>query len=430
MMVPGCHDCIDKDAAAAAHADEEDADADGDVTHLLLGHNIGFAVLDEFAKSKDIELRKLEKSAVFGKGSLGGRQVCLISVEHARAELWKLLCNQKEQLAALPAKCALLVPLEAYFVALDVMSVLLKSKTQDHMCGQLPACKRREWKGRERKGMEGKDYTAVLLAKPVTFMNNSGEAVSQLARFYKVGVSSKQPFYTAFFKAKGPALPILHSGLQSAPKWDFSHLPSETSEGSVASDAEIFGKVSPSLPESVIHASRDTKPTTKKEHAMMYMRAWMHHGSSIAAFIAVCIQHDDCYPCKLPCIRCAIPESTGLGVELRKACQAAYLHLLCTAHHLQSINCKTDCNWIHQNSMDLRGARVIYKSDWILSARLPPGPGLRNCASMRMLSEAVPSGAVPWAWGGLGLDTSASPWLPNIKLYPITLLAAPPALQT
>mmetsp|Transcript_4472 Transcript_4472/g.12172 ORF Transcript_4472/g.12172 Transcript_4472/m.12172 type:complete len:320 (-) Transcript_4472:144-1103(-) len=63
-------------------------------------HNIGFAVLDEFAKSKDIELRKLEKSAVFGKGSLGGRQ--------------------------------------------------------------------------------------VLLAKPVTFMNNSGEAVSQLARFYKV----------------------------------------------------------------------------------------------------------------------------------------------------------------------------------------------------------------------------------------------------
>ncbi|KAF5840243.1 peptidyl-tRNA hydrolase [Dunaliella salina] len=63
-------------------------------------HNIGFMVLDEFAKSKDIELRKLEKSAVLGKGSLGGRQ--------------------------------------------------------------------------------------VFLAKPVTFMNNSGEAVSQLARFYKV----------------------------------------------------------------------------------------------------------------------------------------------------------------------------------------------------------------------------------------------------
>lgn len=38
-------------------------------------HNIGFDVLDEFARSRDIELRKLEKSAVLGKGSVGSRQV-------------------------------------------------------------------------------------------------------------------------------------------------------------------------------------------------------------------------------------------------------------------------------------------------------------------------------------------------------------------
>lgn len=37
----------------------------------------------------------------------------------------------------------------------------------------------------------------MLLVKPVTFMNNSGEAVSALARFYKVGtpVISRQGFY-------------------------------------------------------------------------------------------------------------------------------------------------------------------------------------------------------------------------------------------
>ena len=29
--------------------------------------------------------------------------------------------------------------------------------------------------------------TRVILAKPMTFMNNSGESVGQLARFYKVG---------------------------------------------------------------------------------------------------------------------------------------------------------------------------------------------------------------------------------------------------
>jgi len=31
----------------------------------------------------------------------------------------------------------------------------------------------------------------VILAKPVTFMNNSGESVAALARFYKVGKEEK-----------------------------------------------------------------------------------------------------------------------------------------------------------------------------------------------------------------------------------------------
>lgn len=60
-------------------------------------------VLDELSRSEGIECRKLEKSAVVGRGEIGGRQ--------------------------------------------------------------------------------------VLLVKPTTFMNNSGEAVSALAKFYKASLS-------------------------------------------------------------------------------------------------------------------------------------------------------------------------------------------------------------------------------------------------
>eukprot|EP00983_Pelagomonas_calceolata_P051217 1142310-Pelagomonas_calceolata.AAC.1 len=35
----------------------------------------------------------------------------------------------------------------------------------------------------------------------------------------------------------------------------------------------------------------------------------------------------------------------------------------------------------------------------LLSARPPPGPGLRICTSTRMLSEPVPSGAISWGRG-------------------------------
>eukprot|EP00983_Pelagomonas_calceolata_P068479 1149943-Pelagomonas_calceolata.AAC.1 len=59
-------------------------------------------------------------------------------------------------------------------------------------------------------------------------------------------------------------------------------------------------------------------------------------------------------------------------------------------------------------------------SNWISSARPFPGPVLSNCMSMSVLSQSVPSGAVPWACGSqAGLrDTSASFWLPNMKVVP------------
>lgn len=47
-------------------------------------------------------------------------------------------------------------------------------------------CRKLEKSAAVGRGLiEGKQ---VILVKPVTFMNNSGEAVSALARFYKVGV--------------------------------------------------------------------------------------------------------------------------------------------------------------------------------------------------------------------------------------------------
>eukprot|EP00983_Pelagomonas_calceolata_P004732 155319-Pelagomonas_calceolata.AAC.7 len=46
-----------------------------------------------------------------------------------------------------------------------------------------------------------------------------------------------------------------------------------------------------------------------------------------------------------------------------------------------------------------RGAVLL--DNWISSARPLPGPGISNCTSMSALGETVPSGAVPWAWGGL-----------------------------
>eukprot|EP00967_Tisochrysis_lutea_P021536 scaffold24467_cov16-Tisochrysis_lutea.AAC.2 len=39
--------------------------------------------------------------------------------------------------------------------------------------------------------------------------------------------------------------------------------------------------------------------------------------------------------------------------------------------------------------------------NWILAARPPPpGPGLVTCDCIRILNEAMPSGASLWAWGG------------------------------
>ena len=38
-------------------------------------HNVGFMVLDELARSEGIECRKLEKSAIVGRGEIAGRQV-------------------------------------------------------------------------------------------------------------------------------------------------------------------------------------------------------------------------------------------------------------------------------------------------------------------------------------------------------------------
>lgn len=52
------------------------------IFHLLHRHNIGFAVLDSFARSQDVELKKLEKSAVLGKATLGRRQVGCSSSNH------------------------------------------------------------------------------------------------------------------------------------------------------------------------------------------------------------------------------------------------------------------------------------------------------------------------------------------------------------
>lgn len=92
-------------------------------------HNVGFAVLDAVARAADVDMRKLEKSAAVGRGSLEGRQVSCGSAAGGGAA---------GEGGAPPR------------------------------CHAVPCA------------------TQVILAKPMTFMNNSGEAVQALARFYRV----------------------------------------------------------------------------------------------------------------------------------------------------------------------------------------------------------------------------------------------------
>eukprot|EP00983_Pelagomonas_calceolata_P093681 1157802-Pelagomonas_calceolata.AAC.8 len=85
--------------------------------------------------------------------------------------------------------------------------------------------------------------------------------------------------------------------------------------------------------------------------------------------------------------------------------------------------------------MDHCQAGIIRRRNWISSARPLPGPGLGICMSMSVLSEPVPSGAVPWEWGGQAgyRDTSASSWLPNMIFVPdnnARCTAQPPKLKS
>eukprot|EP00983_Pelagomonas_calceolata_P054988 1143920-Pelagomonas_calceolata.AAC.1 len=69
--------------------------------------------------------------------------------------------------------------------------------------------------------------------------------------------------------------------------------------------------------------------------------------------------------------------------------------------------------------MDHWQAGIICRSSWILLAGAAPSLGLSNCTSKRVLSDAVLSGAVcERGVAGLGQETSASPWLQNIKVVP------------
>jgi len=43
-------------------------------------------VIDEFARTRDIEMRKLEKSAVLGKGSVGSRQVSHVCLKPTQSQ--------------------------------------------------------------------------------------------------------------------------------------------------------------------------------------------------------------------------------------------------------------------------------------------------------------------------------------------------------
>eukprot|EP00983_Pelagomonas_calceolata_P019356 608030-Pelagomonas_calceolata.AAC.3 len=69
--------------------------------------------------------------------------------------------------------------------------------------------------------------------------------------------------------------------------------------------------------------------------------------------------------------------------------------------------------------MSLQRAGIIRRATGFCELGHPQALDSAIASSMRLLGEAVPSGAVPWALGGrAGQDMSAPLWLPNIKVVP------------
>ncbi len=116
-------------------------------------HNVGFMIVDELARAHSIDCRKLEKSAAVGKGTIAGKQV--------RTAQGRSSC-------ACASSAALNHPVIA-----EAQGAQRQGQRADRLSARGPI-----------------DLLQVLLVKPMTFMNNSGEAVSALAKFYKVKAGS------------------------------------------------------------------------------------------------------------------------------------------------------------------------------------------------------------------------------------------------